>query len=296
MRRVKKQYNPHPLYKSRTMTEKMNVSFDFVRENWRQWLKFSLYFLLPLSIVQGAAVDSFWDMQNDIKAFSWSVIVLNVSVFFIGLAVDTALMIMFIKWCQTHSDGLSQCSMSYLRSVMPKATLRCLMAWLVIFVITLPALLVSVLGSIVIPFFVIIVFFLLLPLLMMCPIYLLEDNATFVSSLKRSFSLGLKRWGAIILVAVVAILTIVFLENVVNIPYVVANFVKAQIFSNTDTESLVWKVLLEMLVYVVNVLHCFVTYLGIAMFTLVMTYHYGSLAVEVENVDLESEIDNFANQ
>ena len=295
MRKPKKQYNRHPLYKVRSTSEKMNVAFDFVRENWRQWLKFSLYFLLPLSVIQASVGNALMNVIFAEKDFTGSLAVIGSLVFFVGLAVDTALMIMLIKWCLNHTDGLSQCTMSHLWRVMPQASAKCLLAWLIIVIITIPVMVISVLGSLIIPLLVVIVFFVLLPVLIICPIYLLEENVAIVPAAKRAFSLGYKRWGEIILVALVMLITVMMLGNAIHIPYFFALFFQEQFSSGNIEGSFVWKMVLDAIVYVLTVMECFSWYLGLALFTIVLTYHYGSVAAAVEDIALVNDIDDFAN-
>ena len=42
------------------------------------------------------------------------------------------------------------------------------------------------------------------------------------------------------------------------------------------------------------VAECFVVFVGIGMFVLAITFHYGSVATEAEDLGLESDIDDFA--
>jgi len=46
-------------YKIRTFGEKFNVSFDFLRETWKPLLKFSLYVILPICLVQSFAITAY---------------------------------------------------------------------------------------------------------------------------------------------------------------------------------------------------------------------------------------------
>lgn len=39
-------------YRERTFGEKLNTTFDYLRHSWRPLLRYSLYFILPLCLVQ----------------------------------------------------------------------------------------------------------------------------------------------------------------------------------------------------------------------------------------------------
>ena len=46
--------------------------------------------------------------------------------------------------------------------------------------------------------------------------------------------------------------------------------------------------------YVLSVAQCFMFFVEMGLFVLAMTYHYGSVVAETEDIGLESDIDNFA--
>ena len=45
------------LYAKRTFGEKFNATFDFIKENWKQLLKYTLYLLLPVSLIQALSLN-----------------------------------------------------------------------------------------------------------------------------------------------------------------------------------------------------------------------------------------------
>ena len=40
------------MYVKRSFGDKLNASFDFIKENWKILLKFTTYLLLPVSLIQ----------------------------------------------------------------------------------------------------------------------------------------------------------------------------------------------------------------------------------------------------
>ena len=44
------------MYVKRSFGEKLNASFDFIRENWKLMLKFTTYLLLPLCLIQALSL------------------------------------------------------------------------------------------------------------------------------------------------------------------------------------------------------------------------------------------------
>lgn len=45
------------MYVKRSFGEKLNASFDFIRENWKLMLKFTTYLLLPLCLIQALSLN-----------------------------------------------------------------------------------------------------------------------------------------------------------------------------------------------------------------------------------------------
>ena len=51
-------------YRERTFGEKLNTTFDYLRHSWRPLLRYSLYFILPLCLVQAFFLNQL--MSNNI--------------------------------------------------------------------------------------------------------------------------------------------------------------------------------------------------------------------------------------
>ena len=68
------------LYKARSFGDKLNATFDFVRENWRPLIKYLTYILLPFSMVACLFLST---MTNVMLDFSYSQFVESEGVFFV---------------------------------------------------------------------------------------------------------------------------------------------------------------------------------------------------------------------
>lgn len=259
--------------------------FDFVGENWRKWFMMMVYFLLPFSVVIGASVAKF-----DFDDFSFDTIYVASFFFFIvGCAVVTALEILLVKWSETHNGTLEGCNMATMWRMLPQATLKCLVA----IVIGTPLVILSFLGNI-IPIIGLVVVFATLPVFLVCPIMLLEPKGSFWGNFKRAFSLGYQKWGRLILVTVIMGVVSILINNAITFPmaiYVVLD----STFQLSTTDSVFWSFLMDVFEYVISVAQCFMVFVEIGLFVLAMTYYYGSVATEVEDIGLESDIDNFAH-
>ena len=52
------------MYVKRPFGEKLNASFDFLKENWKLLLKFITYLLLPLCLIQALSLISYEDLSE----------------------------------------------------------------------------------------------------------------------------------------------------------------------------------------------------------------------------------------
>ena len=279
--------NSNRLYKNRTVSESLNIVFDFVGENWRTWLKTMFYFLMPFSVLLGTTLATFYK-DTDITSMSETGYAISIVLFVIGCAVVTALEILLIKWYDSHNGTLDGCDASTLWRMMPKTSLKLLGSLL----LDDPLLSLATLSSL-IPLVGFGVILGALPVFLLCPIMLLESGNSLPALFKRAFSLGYKKWGTLILVAVVMGLVAVLLNNAVTFPLSLF-MVFESVLDTSDSDSVLWSFFLDVIRYILCVAGCFVIFVEQGLFVLAMTYHYGSVATEVEDIDLESDIDNFA--
>jgi hypothetical protein len=49
------------IYRTRTFTDKLGDTFNFLRENWRTILKYFIYIMLPVSMVMAFFANHFWN-------------------------------------------------------------------------------------------------------------------------------------------------------------------------------------------------------------------------------------------
>lgn len=272
------------LYRHRSLTDNVNMVFDFVGENWRKWFKMMAYFLLPFSVLLGATFAKF-----DIETASFDItIAVSILLFVVGCAVVTALQLLLVQWNESHDGTLDGCSMASMWRMLPRASLRCL----VVVAIGTPVIIVALLLNI-IPVIGLVVVFAVLPVFLVCPIMLLEPRDSLANNTKRAFSLGHKKWGRLILITLIMSGVSILINNAVTFPH--AMYVVFQsTLEPSNGDSVFWAFLADVLEYVISVAQCFMLFVEMGLFVLAMTLHYGSVATEVEDIGLESDIDNFA--
>lgn len=264
----------------------MNMVFDFVGDNWKLWLKFMVYFLLPFSVLLGTTFATFY---KDTESLSFDApTVISLVLFIVGGAVVTAMMILLVKWYETHDYSLDGCNVAAMWRMLPGASLKCL-GYILILELLMGLSLVMVIILIGIG-----AMLALLPLFLLCPIMLLEPNTSFAGVFSRAFSLGYKKWGALFLIAVVMGIVTMLLNNAVTFPLTIFGYIRS-VLEESTTDSTLHSLGVDIFFYVMCVAECFMIYVEMGLFTLAMTYHYGSVAAEVDDIGLESDIENFAN-
>ena len=173
--------------------------------------------------------------------------------------------------------------------MLPGPTLKCLVA----IIIGTPLVILSFLGNI-IPIIGMVVVFATLPVFLVCPIMLLESKDSLLGKFKRAFSLGYQKWGRLILITIIMAVVSFLINNAITFPMAIYTAIDSS-FQLSTTDSVFWSFLMDVFEYVISVAQCFMIFVEIGLFVLAMTYYYGSVATEVEDIGLESDIDNFAH-
>lgn len=81
------------MYVKRPFGEKLNASFDFLKENWKLLLKFTTYLLLPLCLIQALSLNGLMSGALSISAIASST---NGCVFFFAHCFRLLLWIIYV--------------------------------------------------------------------------------------------------------------------------------------------------------------------------------------------------------
>ena len=261
--------------------------FDFVGDNWRQWFKLMVYFLLPFSVLLGTTLATVFDETS--SSMSDMGYVISAILIVLGCTVVTALEILLVKWYETHNYTLEACDVADMWRMLSRTAFKCLG----IILLWTPVVVLAIM-TMAIPIFGLVVFFAILPVFLLCPIMLLEPPSSFSNLVSRAFSLGYKKWGTLILTAVVMGIVAILLNY--SFSFLMGFFSSIELFfEQSTTDSVFWSFIYDILVYVLCVAGCFIIFVEIGLFVLAMTFYYGSVAAEAEDIGLESDIENFAN-
>lgn len=284
------------LYKERNASECMNAAFDFMRQNWRILLRYSLYVLLPICIIQTVGIVS---VAEGILAQVSEPPIADMVTFLcfglVGFVLLNALLWTMVKLYHERTDGLASVTGAVFRKQFWPMLGRMAIAVVPILLIMAPALVVSTIVMLFVPFAFFVYMLVALPILLVAPIYALED-VSIVAAVKRAFVLGFKQMGVLLLMAITLVVMVYVLQGIVMLPLALIFALRAFLADPTATLvipmfTMGGKVLFDLF----SVLFCYVTYLSIAVVLLSAAYLYGSSAQKGEDRSMVSDIDNFEN-
>lgn len=304
-----------PLYKIRSFGVKISDTFAFVSENIKPILKYITYFLLPVSLVMGLALNGYMNgiaaistqIQNvepamsDLATFLSSAVA-GVVISLLSYPLLTAIVYSLMRLYEARENGLKNLAWDELKPTFMRMLGRAFK--FIGFTVLLTLLVGVVLGFPLTWLFreagipILILFYLLLlvvlfPLLLMSPIYLFEDEISLIDALKKSLRLGFKTWGGIFAVVFVLGLIISIISGIVSMPWSIAMVMKMMFTLNEGSDGFTQSVGFNFLTYLFSVLQAFVSYICYMIPLVGLAYQYGHAAEKIDHVTVDSDIEFF---
>ena len=318
------EYPKIEIYRTRTFTEKLSDTFNFLRENWRPMLKYFIYLMLPLSIILALPFNHFFEgyfkmttiLQNpnafensDLIWYGISGVASALIGVFAAITLE-ALIFAMIRLYNKRLQRLKDLSFEELKPELLFCMKRCivstlvgiaLMILLVMIIVIVGAfsfLLGATVGAVVSIILVIMLyvalFALIFPLTFVAPIYLLEDEIGVLSAFRKALRLGFATWGGIFaLLFIISLLTSV-IQTFTMMPWYMMAMVKT-IFSLSDELNYPF---FQSFIYIfVQYLTCILMCLGYFLsevFTFVgATIQYGHASDKIDGVGVARKIEKF---
>ena len=300
-------------YRQRTFTEKMNVTFDFIRENWKPLLKYSFYLIMPVCLVQTFAINSFFSTYMDLIARTASFtggfyeplyrIIGSYGVLFIcitiGMSILSGLIYEMMQTYAVRENGLMGITLNDFKDNLIKKIWRCLILSLIsifvtIFVIVVMAVLafISTITLILtVPLFLAFII-LCVPIMLILPIYLFEENIDIIDTVKKAWKLGVATiWGMLGLMIVLYILSSV-INTVTTMPWYITQFIR-MVFSVSSEFSSTQPVIFNFIVYILGLIQSLGMYISMIIILVGLAFQYFHAREKVEGISIESNISNF---
>lgn len=297
------------MYVKRSFGEKLDASFDFIKENWKILLKLTTYLLLPLCLIQALSLIGLMNGVFNLAAFKaaldvstlWSGNVLLIVYYFIyliltiiGWTLFSSLAHALIRTYNTREERLKNITLKELKPLLMRNIKRQIV--LMFFLVVLSSLSISIiylLGYltlltliITIPLFIAFA----VPIALLNPIYLLED-ISFFNAFRKMFRLGFATWGGVLLISLLMGIIGSVIQGVIMAPWYVATLVK-YLFSISDTgDAATVSTGYTFLLYLLGVIQSFGAYISM-IFTIVgLAYQYGHASEVVDSIKVEDDID-----
>jgi len=297
------------LYRQRTFSEKLNATFDFIRENWKPLLKYSFYLIMPICLVQTFAMNSVMfgiiDSTGGRLVGSSADLAVNGGIFviccMIGMSLLSGLIYAMMQTYSTHTDGLQNAVFGDFKEHLVRNALRYLGLNLLIimFAALLASLTVSfatlispVTLSITVP--IILLFtFLMIPLVLIFPTYLFERYITVLGAIKKAWKLGISSfWGMLGFLIVLYFIASV-IQSVTMVPWYIL-LVISSIFSNSSDPGITQSIFYKFGAYVFGLIQSYGNYVSMMIGVIGLAFQYFHAREKIEGVTIESNINNFS--
>lgn len=300
------------MYVKRPFGEKLNVSFDFIKENWKQLFKYSTYLILPICLLQAISFSALMNGMTDVTALEASggrasslfstlgpMFILNYAGFLffscLGALLLTSLTYALIRLYHEREERLSGIAFSDIKPLLRRNVKRLFLMGVAIGFLLLCVFILMLLLAVLTPLTLLLtvplLFAFMIPLALMSPIYLFEE-ISMMQAFKKTFRLGFATWGGVFLILLVMGVIASVLQGIVSIPWYVIYIVKI-VFSMSDGGEVGSYVWLNFAQYLFSILMLYGSYLS-AIFAIVgLVYQYGHASEVVDSITVESDIDNF---
>ena len=300
-------------YRQRDFSEKLNVTFAFIRENWKPLLKYSFYLIMPICLVQTFAMNSFFSTYVGLVAnsstgsnlFSGSLnsVLANYGVlmlcFMIGGAIIYATIYAMMQTYAKRENRLIDVTLNDFKDNLSKNVWKYLrILFIILFVYIMAVVIMAFMASIsaytlviTIPLFIAFII-LIIPMMMIIPISIFEENLSITGAAKKAWKLGMATiWGMLGLMIVLYIISSV-IQTVTMMPWYITQLV-GMFFSISSESMITQSVAYKFIVYILGLIQSFGMYVSMIIGIIGLAFQYFHAREKVEGVTIESNISHF---
>ena len=308
------------IYRTRTFTDKLGDTFNFLRENWRTITKYTIYIMLPVSMVLAFFANHFWNgyislitalntagsMDDEgIVSFGLSSLATLV-VGIISYMILITLLFALIRLYTVREQRLANITMDELKPEMWFCMKRCMIMTLVglvlviaflALVVLMVVLLVSINGAVALLGFILlygVAVAVMLPLTLVPSIYLLEDNIGVFEAYMKGFRLGFATWGGIFAITFVIGFITGVIQSFTMMPWYILSMVKMVInVSDKQDGSFFNSFLYDAIQYITCILTCLGYFISCIIEVVAITIQYGHASDKIDGVGVAKNIERF---
>lgn len=299
------------MYVKRSFGEKLNASFDFIKENWKILLKFTTYLLLPLSLIQGLSLNGLMGGALNLSAVVSPTAVgadaatmvsfftyygLYVILFMIGGILLTSMIYALIRTYNEREERLQGVTLGFLKPLLLRNAKKLLgltlFGFLLGIIIMIVIIVLAALSLVTLAITIPLIIAFSVPLSMWGAVYLFED-ISLMQSFKKTFRLGFATWGGIFLIYFVMGMIGGVLQGVTMMPWYIATLVKYFFTLSESGGGATVSVGYSFFLYLLAIIQVFGAYVSMIFTFVGLAYQYGHASEVVDSITVESDIDNF---
>mgnify|MGYP007069840877 CR=1 FL=1 len=277
------------------MSNKVNTVFDFIHENWRDWLRLTVYMLLPVSIVAAIGVVdllSAYALESRVGSAT-SMWMMTYGVFAVGFMIANTLFLSLMRLYFKRDDGLKAVTFNVLWQDLKPLLLPMTIISFLFFVVVLPASLLSIATLLLAPFVLLIYSATVInPMLIAPAVVAFEPERSVVNCITRAFKLCYAEFWKMVGLMIVMMLLYIYSQMFVMGVWTVASVVFVS-WIDVDDGVIEGQAFATVLYYVLTVIATVVQYYAYSVVIMAIAFHYGSVTQSKEDADLQSAIDDF---
>lgn len=286
------------LYAERNFTAKMTDTFDFVFRNRKPLLRYIIYLLLPVSIIQSYCMDRYFSANitlptalesEDLSSGPYAEWLLSYGLYavvsLLGGLLLSALVFALLRIYFSREEGLEGLTSGMLTPlIMTNLSRQLGMLFygllLMILFCAVAAGLASVTPMLLLP--VVLLFIVVLfPMMLWLPAYLLEDNS-ILDALSKALRLGFATWGGLFGFFFLLSILLNVAQMLIGMPYFITMVAKGVVSQAGEVVSSA-ATLLNSLHYLFGVVFCFGSYLASAVLSVGLAFHFGHASKKLAN-------------
>ena len=303
-------------YRQRTFSEKLNATFDFIRENWKPLLKYSFYLIMPICLVQTFAINSFlgnyisllsstngrlfdYSLGNSLFNFLASYGIMMFCVF-IGTAILSAMIFAMMQTYAVRENRLQDITLNDFKDKLIKNIWKYVVIFIILvieyifiafFTVFIGAIVVLI-SSFLASLLIIAVMICVIPLMMIIPVYIFERDISIIDAVKKAWILGAKTIWSMIGLLIILYIIAGIIQTVTMMPWYLA-LVGGSIFSISTDAALTNSVTYKFALYLLGLIQAFGMYVSMIIGIIGLAFQYFHAREKVEGVTIESNISKF---
>ena len=295
-----------PLYKRRSINDKMGVTFELIKMSWKPFLKYMIYLLLPCFVVQAICVGSYLnnvatfdpaDMADSqalsfmLSTLGWKYFVI-ILVAIISSLLFSSLIFALIK-CYSESDVNEEFTSGKFRALLIQYIKKMVILFLfsiavfIIYIIIIG--LIAAASTYTLWITVPISLILTIPLGLFTPIYLFEDISIF-KAFRKCFRIGFPTWGGTFVLVVLNGIIGAIVSFIIGLPYLTIMAIRNLISSSTSGEEMpFW---LGLIFFIFCLLSLFGSAFGRSFVSISLGYQYGHATQVTHSIRVEDDLEH----